>query len=277
LPVIAGVAFNPEEQRRHTQALMTGTPSETGLHVIDSGRPGANVLVLAGVHGNEPGTWQAAEAVLAGDLRPRFGKVLIVPRANAIAVAAGVRSTPELGDLNRLYFGDPAVFPMARMAQEIVEVIEAHEIDVVLDLHESWAFHPQTSGPVKNSELGQTISPHPAEPSRSLTHAIVEVANARLPERERFHYHEFPPGHVDPLIVPLPPGVPESAVPRKSGLELPERYPALASVLVEVGQQQPMERRIAQQVAVVEALLELVNGSPAGMSLEFDNDLARSR
>jgi hypothetical protein len=215
--------------------------------------------------------------LLASGTRPRFGRVLIVPRANKLAVAAGVRSTPEIGDLNRLYFGDPEVFPMAGMAEAIVEVIEEHEIDVVLDLHESWSFHPQTSGPVKNSELGQTISPHPAEPSRSLTRALVVATNARLPEREGFHYHEFPPGHVDPLIVPLPPGVPESAVSRKSGLELPERYPALASVLVEVGQQQPMERRIAQQIAVVEALIALVNGSPRSLPLQLDSDLARYR
>ena len=58
--------------------------------------------------------------------------------------------------------------------------------------------------------------------------------------------------------MPLPPGVSEADVPRKSGMDLPERFPALASILVEVGQQQPLDRRVAQQIAVVEALIEIV-------------------
>jgi hypothetical protein len=244
--------------RHQTEPLMAGTVYETSLHVIDSGRTGHNVLVLAGVHGNEPGAWMAAEALLESGVHPETGKLLILPRANVLAVAAGIRSTPEIGDLNRLYFGDPGIFPMARMAAEIVDVIQRHRIDVVLDLHESWDFHDREATEVELSALGQTISPHLSEPSLSMAPQLVAAANARLPSDPAFQYHEFPAGHVDRLIVPLPPGVSEADVPRKSGMDLPERFPALASILVEVGQQQPLDRRIAQQIAVVEALIEIV-------------------
>jgi succinylglutamate desuccinylase/aspartoacylase family protein len=240
------------------EALMAGTPYETDLHLIESGHPGQTVLVLAGVHGNEPGAWLAAQRLLDSGFQPAQGKLLILPRANALAVLAGVRSTPEMGDLNRLYFGDPDIFPMARMAAEIAGVVESHDVDVLLDLHESWDFHEKTSNEVVLSALGQTISPHRSEPSLSFARALVDATNDRLPESQAFHYHVFPPGHVDALIVPLPLGVSEDHVPRKSALDLPDAFPGLVSILVEVGQQQSMERRVTQQVAIVEALLELL-------------------
>src|SRR5437867_9239804 len=40
--------------------LMAGTPYETPLYIRGSGNPGKTVLVLGGVHGNEPAGWLAA-------------------------------------------------------------------------------------------------------------------------------------------------------------------------------------------------------------------------
>lgn len=240
------------------ELLMAGTPYETPLFVLDSGEAGAVVLVLGGVHGNEPGAWMAAEALLKRG-PPERGTLLIVPRANKLAVEAGLRSTPELGDLNRLYFSAPDLFPMAGMASEIVAVTARHEVEVVLDMHESWDFHRPNTGEVVLSALGQTISPHLSEPSRRLARHLVGASNSRLHRTERFNYHEFPEGHVDALIVPLPPGVDERDVPRKSGMDIPEAVPGAASILVEVGQQQPLGRRVAQQVTIAVTLLEILS------------------
>ena len=61
----------------------------------------------------------AAETVAAWE--PSAGSLLVVPRANALAIPDFVRTTDELGDLNRLYPGSSAsAFPMERMAGEIV-------------------------------------------------------------------------------------------------------------------------------------------------------------
>ena len=240
-----------------SQLLMAGTPYETPLFVLESGEVGPRVLVLAGVHGNEPGAWLAAEALLRRG-PPEHGTLLIIPRANRLAVEQGVRSTPELGDLNRLYFAEPDLFPMARMAAEIIEAAEEHDVEVVLDMHESWDFHKRDVGEVRLSALGQTVSPHLSQPSRAIARRLVTESNRRLHRSERFAYHEFPEGHVDELIVPLPPGVNESEVPRKSGMDIPEAIPGIASILVEVGQQQPMERRVAQQIVLAETLLEIL-------------------
>jgi hypothetical protein len=243
------------------ERLMAGTPYETPLYVLDSGRPGPALFVLGGVHGNEPGAWRAADA-LRRRRPPTRGKMLVLPRADTQAVEAGQRSFPELGDLNRLYFGGPDGFPMSGMADEIVDVALRYRVDAILDLHESWSFHEvsaaRNGGTVDLASLGQTISPHPTEPSRSLARSLVAGVNARLPEATWFLYHEFPPGHVDALIVPVPDGIDPETIPRKSALDLPSFYPGVASILVEVGQQQPMRDRVLQQIDVVVALLDVL-------------------
>jgi hypothetical protein len=255
--LLLGLVSDTGSQVR-AEVLMAGTTHQTPLFVLDSGESGTHVLVLGGVHGNEPGAWLAAEALLHRG-PPGQGKLLIIPKANRLAVESGVRSTPELGDLNRLYFADPDLFPMARMAGEIVRIAKEHDVDVVLDMHESWDFHRSDSGEVELSALGQTISPHLSQPSRELARELVLNANRRLPPNEHFGYHEFPAGHVDELIVPLPTGVDESDVPRKSGMDIPEALPGIASILVEVGQQQPLVRRVEQQVVVAETLLDILD------------------
>lgn len=259
LLVIALSLGRDNATRVSTEMLMAGTPYETPLFVLNSGESGPNVLVLAGVHGNEPGAWLAADDLLRRG-PPHQGKLLIIPRANRLAVESGVRSTPELGDLNRLYFAEPDLFPMAQMAAEIVDVAERHDVDAVLDMHESWNFHRTAAGAVELSALGQTVSPHLSQPSRRLARHLVAEANSRLPRGQRFTYHEFPEGYVDELITPLPPGVAPSDVPRKSGMDIPQAIPGLASILVEVGQQQPMDRRIAQQLVIAESLLDILHG-----------------
>src|SRR5688572_18795818 len=103
------------EQRR---VLMEGTPHETSLYVYGTGRQGPILMTLGGVHGNEPGGWQAAERVVDA-VRPETGALLVVPRANKLAVNLFQRTTPELGDLNRAYPGDAEGLPMDRMAHQI--------------------------------------------------------------------------------------------------------------------------------------------------------------
>ena len=63
------------------------------------------------------------------------------PRANQLATESFVRTTDDLGDLNRLYPGDPQGLPMARMAFAIVETMRKLRVTTLMDMHESWAFY----------------------------------------------------------------------------------------------------------------------------------------
>lgn len=237
------------EEQQH---LMAGTAQETPLLIFGSGEPGPVLMVLGGVHGDEPGGWLAAERLLER-LRPARGALLIVPRANRLATLGGVRTTAALGDLNRQYPGNPDGLPMARMAAEITETARQFHVSHLIDMHESWAFYnnrPQNG----TAFLGQTIGTDAAESSAALAEAVVEAVNSRiLAPWERFFYRNRanngaggpPPG--TPSQTPVSPGGSGS-----SSLNLPRHMPGLSVLLVEMGQQQSLERRIALHVEVTE-------------------------
>ena len=76
---------------------MAGSEWETLLVAQHSSEPGPNVLVLGGVHGNEPGGWLAAEEI--AEWMPARGSLIVIPRANAVATRLLERTLPELGDM----------------------------------------------------------------------------------------------------------------------------------------------------------------------------------
>lgn len=242
---------------------MAGTPQETPAYVIGSGKPGPVVLVLGGVHGDEPGGWLAAEQVT--EFRPSVGALIVIPRANRQAILAGKRTTPELGDLNRLYPGNPQGLPMARMAAEIVSLIERHQVNVLLDLHESWGFYKERpySG---TAFLGQTISAFPNEKGIVLGQQVAAAVNRGINDsRDEMVYREYPPRAVAGAP-PVSGQRTEEATPVRAGgsasLGLGSRFPDMVALLVEMGQQdQPLERRVSLHVEVVREVLRALGMS----------------
>ena len=250
-----------EEQR----AMMAGTAQETPLFIFGSGKPGPVLMVLGGVHGNEPGGWMAAER-LVDQLRPATGALLIIPRANKLAIAQFVRTTDDLGDLNRLYPGDPNGLPMSRMAYEITRALAEFHATMVLDMHESWAFYKdRTPAQGGTAFLGQTVS-SPAGPGETMGEALVGFENARIqaPD-EQFFFRPWPPRGLEfstPVAGgPTPTLQPETTGPNaqfggsRSSLGLPSYVPGLGAILVEMGQQQALERRVQMHVDLATELL----------------------
>lgn len=252
---------------RQERLLMAETPQETVAYTVGSGQPGPVVLVLGGVHGNEPGGWLAAERV--SDLKPKAGALIVIPRANRQAVELGSRTTDELGDLNRLYPGDPQGLPMARMAAQIVALIAEYNVNAVLDLHESWGFYKDRATRSR-AFLGQTITSVPGSRGVPLGQSLSEAINKQILEpHEEMVYREYPPRSVIESNTPDLVDAPEADWAMRGGgrssLGLVRRFPETAVLLVEMAQQQPLERRIALHVLVVEeAMREL------GMSSQVD-------
>ena len=245
-------------------SLMPGTPYETPYYVFGTGMPGPILAVLGGVHGNEPGGWMAAQR-LVDQVRPLTGGFIVVPRANTQAIDLFERTTDELGDLNRLYPGDPTGLPMARMAYEIVAMLRQYHATHLIDMHESWAFYrDRTDTATGTAFLGQTISSR-GEPGESLARHLVDTINTadiRSPIEE-FTFRQWPPsGFVpdpaSPNTTPVP--TPDDGFTgyrgRRSSLSLPDYIPGLAALLVEMGQQQELERRIQLHVNVVQEALK---------------------
>jgi Succinylglutamate desuccinylase / Aspartoacylase family len=249
--------------------LMEGTPEETPIHIFGSGREGPIMAILGGVHGNEPGGWLAAEQI-CDTLRPADGALIVVPRANTLAVQQFVRTTDDLGDLNRLYPGDDSGLPMARMASEIVATLRQCHVSLLIDMHESWAFfRDRTDTQTGTAFLGQTISSR-GQIGESLAKVLVETMNTRLQAPyEEFYFRQWPPRgfslstpSADSMGTPTP--EPGTSGPNavfggsRSSLGLANYIPGLSAILVEMGQQQPLERRIAMHVDIVQEAMRQV-------------------
>ncbi len=73
------------------------TPGDTEVFIYEGGEPGANLLVIGGVHANEAGGFLAA-VLLVENLRVGKGKVVVIPRANASAFSS---NEPQEGNPQR--------------------------------------------------------------------------------------------------------------------------------------------------------------------------------
>jgi predicted deacylase len=97
---------------------------------------GPRVLLVAGNHGDE----YEGQVILMSLLRDLAvedvqGQIIIVPGANAPAVAAGRRTSPlDDGNLNRCFPGDPEGSP-TEMIAHFFETVLLPRVDVVIDLH----------------------------------------------------------------------------------------------------------------------------------------------
>ena len=249
-----------EEER----LLMAGTPYETPYYVYGTGTLGPILTVLGGVHGNEPGGWLAADR-LVNQVRPASGGLLVVPRANRRATELFERTTDEMGDLNRLYPGDRDGLPMAQMAHEIVETLRQFHVTHLIDMHESWSFYrDRTETQTGTAFLGQTLSSR-GEPGASLAaHLVGTINTTRVQaQHEELTFREWPPsgfgaGTPAPAADATPgPGFTGYRGSRSS-LGLPTHVPGLSAILVEMGQQQDLERRIQLHVDIVQEALKVL-------------------
>ena len=188
--------------------------------------------------------------------RPASGGLIVVPWANRLATESFVRTTEALGDLNRLYPGDPQGLPMARMAFAIVETMRELGVTTVVDMHESWAFYrdrPQSG----TAFLSQTVSSS-TEPGISLGRDVVAAVNGRVQaaHEELFFRERQSRSTTPPASGPDSDDNDDSGVTRsgrsRSSLGLPAHLPGVAALLVEMGQQQALERRVALHLDVVE-------------------------
>jgi hypothetical protein len=241
------------EQRR---MMMAGTPHETPLYVYGTGLEGQIVAVLGGVHGNEPGGWLAADEIVDG-VRPSRGALLVIPRANRVATQLFERTTDEMGDLNRSYPGDPNGKPMQVMAAQIIDLLREFRVDLVIDMHESWAFYynrPQNG----TAYLGQTVATYPAEPGITLARTVVDNVNQRIQAPwEQFHYRDRTFGAPNGTTSAMPIN-PAQGGGSSSSLGFPRWVPNLSVMLVEMGQQQALERRVSLHVEIVREAMRLV-------------------
>ena len=83
-PIYPGPGVTAVEMLSDYNPGLKGTHGDTEVYVLDSGKPGAAVLVLGGTHPNEPSGVVAA-VTLIENCKPESGVLYVIPRANRSA------------------------------------------------------------------------------------------------------------------------------------------------------------------------------------------------
>ncbi|MEM1296740.1 MAG: succinylglutamate desuccinylase/aspartoacylase family protein, partial [Verrucomicrobiota bacterium] len=146
-----GVLVSGEEREQTTKRsgkIAPGTDWETDYHIIDSGVRGATVLIIGGMHGNEPAGSRVAEQIRHWPIVS--GRMVVIPRANMLALEANTRLTPgqpeEDGNLNRNFpqteVGEEfRTAPRGELAAALWGFAMKVRPDWTIDIHEGFDFH----------------------------------------------------------------------------------------------------------------------------------------
>ncbi len=156
-----------------TGSLGIGTTWETPWRVVDSGEPGPTVLVIGGVHGNEPAGYRAAGQVSYWPIVR--GRLVVLPRVNRLGLSANIRWAPDCRndrdrrDLNRNFPTQERLEPQTPQCQAVWQFVADHDPDWAFDLHEGFDFHRLNSKSVGSSVIA---FPEQVEFARALQQAV---------------------------------------------------------------------------------------------------------
>ena len=181
-----------------TRVYFKGTDAELEVHFINGEIPGPTLLLLGGIHGDEPGAYLAAD--LYADISLKKGNMIVVPRANLPSILGNVRGAAR--DMNRK-FADRVVASDrdAAVVGAIKELMK--ESDFFINLHDgSGFFSPVWESTLRNPmRFGQSIIADAEEHTRadgsvlnlgSMVEQVLERVNAQIPVPEyrfRFNNH----------------------------------------------------------------------------------------
>lgn len=242
----------PRPAGTEERTLLAGTPCETRMVIRNSGIGGPAVMVIGGVHGNEPGGWLAADEVATW--KPVIGSLLVVPRSNVRAIASFVRTFDDIGDLNRLYPGSAAspLF-MEQMAFQFLETCREFSVEILLDMHESWAFYAEYPPNSGTGALGQTITAGVGPKQADFGQKMAAIANPQATQREQFIVRDGT--RLGATTATPQPGQTSRG---RSSLAAGAAVAGLTPILVEMGQtDQPLDRRIELHLLTARAVLQL--------------------
>lgn len=108
------------------------------LHKIKSDNPGATLLVIGGIQGDEPGGFTAA-SMLVTNYTVTKGNLWVVPNLNFQSIIK--RSRGVHGDMNRKFKFLSNNDPEFDEVQKIKQIILNKEVDVVVNLHDGSGFY----------------------------------------------------------------------------------------------------------------------------------------
>lgn len=169
--------------------IAAGTRWETAYYVHDSGVPGPTLLVVGGVHGNEPAGYRAADQIRHWPITR--GRLVVIPQANVPGLKANIRYMPKvdapLRDLNRNFpTPDIAEQPRGQAANALWQFVQELKPDWVIDLHEGYEFNiSHQPPPGKAKSVGSTVIYQGSPELDPLAQQMIEAVNATISNPDR--------------------------------------------------------------------------------------------
>ncbi|WP_175480018.1 succinylglutamate desuccinylase/aspartoacylase family protein [Natrinema salaciae] len=143
----AGGSAAAASPSRWSYKIQEGLPEETTVHVIDGQSVGPTVMVVGGMHGDEPAGYDSAARIAQWSIES--GRLVVLPEACKPAIRNGTRGFDRSGkgnvqDLNREFPAGQA--PWSPLARGIWNVVTEENIDFLLDLHSSSGLYKWDEG-----------------------------------------------------------------------------------------------------------------------------------
>ena len=167
-----------------TVTVAAGTIYATPMYIIDSGKSGPTVMIVGGVHGNEPAGYNAAAKVK--DWNIKKGKLIVLPQANKKAVSNKTRTYSGI-DLNRQFPQSKTQSPKTTLAKAIWGEVKKYKVDWLMDMHEGYNYTKISDS------VGQSIIYCPNSATQTMANAIVKDLNSGISTSyKKFTLYKYP-------------------------------------------------------------------------------------
>jgi hypothetical protein len=200
---------------------------------IESGNEGPTALIVGGTHGDEEAGYRAATQMR--DWEPDTGRLVILPKANPLAIEHNSRTT-DYGNLNRHF---DAGGPTSPLAAAIWTVVEQTNPDVVLSLHEASGVYDSSSS------VGQAVFRSPTSAARAAARAGINRANKTIRRRSLM----FDIGHIS-----SPDNSPSGLLTERTTYTV-----GIPSFIVETYQDVSLDTRVKWQQKITRGVLDYFN------------------
>lgn len=212
-----------------TYLLAEGTDVENEVFVIKGQEEGPSLYIVAGVHGGEIAGWMTGNLLKKTSIKA--GTLYILSPANRWGASAEPRSryVTEQQDLNRSFPGDPQGNMAERVADSIYQDIQRVDPVFLFDLHEAQSNR-------ENSDfLGSSLIYTSLDEMQELYMDLLLATESGEICSERFNFY-----------APGPVGSINNVVTNELGIP---------TITVETYRGYPLERRISDQLDIVEYVL----------------------